>query len=114
MQIAIKNKTSFSRNWNGKLSKGNGARAFTTIRLHNPQKYWVGAIHAISLKGEDLGDAKIEQVKTILVSKIDSYTAWLDTGYNADATRTMLKNMYKNVGLDDDFLVDVVLMIWES
>ncbi len=113
MQIAVKHKTSFSRNWNGKLSKGNGVRAFTTIRLHNPKKYFQGAIHSITLKGEELGDAKVEHVKTIMLSKIDSYTAWLDTGYNAEGTRTMLKNMYKNIGLEDDFLVDVVLMIYE-
>lgn len=106
-------KTKFSYNWNGKLNKGQGVRAFTTIRLHNPNKYFVGAVHEIILKEKELGEAEIKHVKTMYLDQLDAYTAWLDTGYDAGKTRETIRRMYQNkpeVGPNP--LVDVSLMVW--
>jgi hypothetical protein len=100
--------TRFSYNWNNKLDC---KIFFTTIRIHNPQKYWVGSTHRIFLKEEDLGTAKIVQVKTIRLEEIDSFTASLDTGYNAAQTRTLFRKMYK-LDSTENPLVDISLMAW--
>ena len=106
-------KTSFVYNWNGKLNKESGVKAFTTIRLHNPSRYFVGAVHEIDLKKNEIGTAKVQHVKTMPLEQLDAYTCWLDTGYNAGTTRETIRRMYKNkpeVGSNP--LVDVVLMVW--
>lgn len=100
--------TRFSYNWNNKLDC---KIFFTTIRLHNPKKYWIGAIHRIFLKSEDLGTAKIVQVKTIRLEEIDSFTASLDTGYNAAQTRGLFRKMY-SLEPTENPLVDVSLLSW--
>ncbi len=99
--------TRFSYNWNKKLY----CNFFTTIRLHNPKKYWIGSIHRIFLKAEDLGTAKIVQVKTIRLEEIDSFTASLDTGYNAASTRALFRKMY-SLEPTENPMVDVSLMSW--
>lgn len=99
--------TKFSYNWNNKLD----CNFFTTIRLHNPKKYWVGSTHRIFLKENDLGTAKIVQVKTVRLEEIDSFTASLDTGYNAAQTRALFRKMYK-LDSTENPLVDISLMSW--
>lgn len=113
MLDTTRTKTKFSYNWNGKLNKGQGVRAFTTIRLHNPNKYFVGAVHDISLKEKELGSAEIKHVKTMPLESLDAYTCWLDTGYDAATTRETIRRMYKNnSNVGPNPLVDVSLMVW--
>lgn len=102
--------TRFSYNWNGKLDCKN---FFTTIRLHNPNKYWINSIHRIFLKLEDLGTAKIVQVRTVRLDDIDAFTASLDTGYNAAQTRDLFRKMYK-LQPGENPLVDISLFNWVS
>lgn len=100
--------TKFSYNWNNKLDCKN---FFTTIRLHNPKKYWINAIHRIFLKEVDLGTAKIAQIRTIRLDEIDAFTASLDTGYNAAQTRSLFRKMY-GLQATENPQVDVILMNW--
>ena len=80
----------FTENWNGKLN----CSTFTTMRLHNPQKYCVGAIKQIYLKGIWKGNAKVIDVKRIYLKDINLYVAKLDTGLPIDKCRDLFRNMY--------------------
>lgn len=85
----------FSNNWNGKLN----CDCFTTIRLHNPKKYYKGAQINVTLKGQPKGIYEVVDLKEIYLHQISNWIALLDTGYNAAETQRMIKNMYKNIPL---------------
>lgn len=86
----------FSHNWNGKLKN----KVFTTIRLLNNSKYVIGNKYNISLKYYPVGIAEIVDIKYIKISEIDNFSAMLDTGYSAFATRELIKQMYKNKSIN--------------
>lgn len=86
----------FSTNWNKKL----GCDAFTTLRMSN--KYEPGDAVRILLqkkKGdppEVIGLGKVHGKRKIKITDINDFLAYVDTGYNAEETRGILHNMYKN------------------
>ena len=82
----------FSTNWNNKLN----CRCFTTIRLHNPKKYFLGARFNVYLKGHFKGVAQVVGVKICTLKDVSEYVARLDTGYSAAECQKMLREMYKN------------------
>ena len=82
----------FSYNWNNKLN----CVAFSTIRLRNDKKYYVGAKGIVRLKGHVKGSAKIVSVSHLKIDKINEAIARLDTGYSAEECRNLIKEMYKN------------------
>ena len=83
----------FSYNWNNKLS----GKAFTSIRLHNPNKYRKGERYEIELKGRRLGVAVLQDVKKIALSQLNDFICYLDTGYNVTETTQIIQRMYKNI-----------------
>lgn len=82
----------FTTNWNGKLN----CNSFTTMRLHNPVKYCVGAIKQIYLQGVWKGNAKIIEVRRIYLREINRFIAKLDTGLSPEDCRQLFRTMYKN------------------
>ncbi len=102
----------FTQNWNGKLN----CNAFTTMRLHNPVKYCVGAVKHIYLKGVWKGDAKILDVRCIHLSDINLFISYLDTGLSPEDCRQMLRNMYKNrPGINwETQLIDLCLLEYQK
>lgn len=82
----------FTHNWNGKLN----CECFTTLRLHNPTKYCVGAIKNVKLKDISKGRAVIIGVQSFLLEHISEYVARLDTGLSAVECKQMIRTMYKN------------------
>lgn len=86
------NKLEFSTNWNKKLN----CKCFTTIRLHNPQKYFIGEVFAIMLNEKNVGFAKLKDLKQIKIDEINNFMSFLDTGYNAATTKEIIKNIYKS------------------
>lgn len=89
----------FSQNWNN--NRGFGGKlenmAFSTLRLYNPDKYKVGAIHQVILKKKggvvtDYGRAEIVVVKKIFGHQLDTCIALLDTGYLLDDFLKLLQN----------------------
>ena len=85
----------FSYNWNNKLD----CKMFTTVRLQS-DKYQIGHIHDIILKGKSKGEGKIVAVKVKLLSQIDEFETGLDTGYNQQDFRKLIMTMYKNTVKD--------------
>jgi CRISPR/Cas system CSM-associated protein Csm2 small subunit len=85
----------FSYNWNNKLN----CKAFTTFRLHS-NKYGVGRIYEVQLKSETLGTATLQNKKTIKLNQINDYISYLDTGYNVDEMKNIVRKMYKNSNIN--------------
>lgn len=81
----------FSTNWNSKLN----CQCFTTIRLHNPKKYFPGARFNVYLKGHFKGSAQVIGVKICLLKDVSEYVARLDTGYSAAEFKKIIQTMYK-------------------
>lgn len=102
----------FTQNWNGKLN----CNSFTTMRLHNPVKYCVGAIKQIYLKGVWKGNAKIIEVRRIYLSDINQFIAKLDTGLSAEDCRQVIRTMYKNrPGINwETQLIDLCLLEYQK
>jgi hypothetical protein len=86
----------FSYNWNNKLD----GHAFSTIRLRNDMKYYVGAKKTVYLKDELKGTATVVYVTHILIAQINEAIARLDTGYPAEECKNIIKTMYKNKAID--------------
>lgn len=66
-------KISFSFNWNNKLEN----KAFTTIRLLQPDKYRPGETYQITLKLKELFQAKIIEVKPFWLKDLNEFIAIL-------------------------------------
>ncbi|MDH8700842.1 hypothetical protein M2138_000176 [Dysgonomonadaceae bacterium PH5-43] len=86
----------FSNNWNNKLN----CDAFSTLRLRNDKKYFIGAEKSIILKGTLKGQATIVGISYFTIDKINESIARLDTGYSAEKCRDIIKTMYKNKRID--------------
>ena len=105
--------TNFSKNWNGKLCNEN----FGTCRLHNEEKYFVGAEHEIILNKIVLGTAKIYAVRTFPFKSLRDAFSWIDSGMPAAKYGAMLKNMYKNKDggeVNNDTMFDHIIYHWKS
>lgn len=95
----------FSYNWNNKL----GCLAFSTLRRHNFNKYRVGETYAILLKKATQFEAKIMAIKTIPLSKINEFIAYLDTGYSLEETLKVIHRMYPDANAST--LFDLILLV---
>lgn len=100
----------FSYNWNNKLS----CPAFTTLRLHNPKRYYNGAVFEIILKGKkseefSQGIAEVRCIRTIPKGSISDFMSYIDTGYSRDECMSILSRMYPNS--NDQTMFDYVLLV---
>lgn len=91
-----RHRLSFQTNWNGKLS----CKYFTTWRMHNPRKFYVGAQYEIYLNGALTKIVECVQVKSYKLYQVNDYIAALDAGYTRDEFVALVKNMYKNKNID--------------
>lgn len=84
----------FSRNWNQKLL----CPCFSTIRLHNPQKYLLYAQYEIisEVKKDPvlIGVAQLVYIKLFKLAQINDAMGYLDTGYSAKETQKIIEKMY--------------------
>lgn len=101
----------FSYNWNNKLSN----KAFTTLRLHNDNKYKVNSRYEIELNNQIQGVATIHNIKTLTLNQLNNYITYLDTGYNVTEAKKILQTMYKNKPIDwDTQKLDFILLVYEK
>lgn len=85
---------SFKTNWNNKLN----CNAFTTIRL---SEYWrKGDSVNIILKGVLMAKGDILDVKGFTIDKLNSFISYLDSGYDIDEFKKIIKTMYKEKNID--------------
>jgi len=102
---------SFTYNWNNKLTN----KAFTTIRLHNPNKYTKLLRYKIECNGKFMGVAKMVEISTFKLESLNDYISYLDTGYNTSETKELLQRMYKNKAVNWDIQkLDFCLLVYEK
>jgi hypothetical protein len=101
----------FSQNWNNKLSN----KAFTTLRLHNPNKYRRGQYYKIESGGQLRGIAGIKEIRTFRLASLNDFVSYLDTGYSTAETKQLLQRMYKAKNINwDTQLLDFCLLVYEK
>lgn len=96
----------FSYNWNNKLDN----KAFTTLRLEDEKKYYVGAGKMVKLKSHEKGKAIIRGVKPLMLDQINDYIAYIDTGYDSAECKNIIRRMYSTVDFTQKRLVLVLLV----
>ncbi len=101
----MRNEISFTYNWNNKLA----GKFFTTLRLKNDSKYFIGETYSIYLKKKLIFYAEIVTIKHFHLSDINDYVAGLDTGYSTQECRNIIKTMYKNIDWDKRLLSLILL-----
>ncbi len=85
----------FSKNWNNKLN----CQYFTTFRLVS-NKYQLNKTYRIEFNDKYLGLATIRELRSTTLSKINDFISLLDACMEAPKFVNMIKNMYKNKGVD--------------
>lgn len=91
-QVKNNNELDFKTNWNGKLN----CKMFTTLRLHNPKKYYAGARLVVTLKGERVKTVRVLAVRIRRLHELEDFECYLDTGGDAIYTRNIITGFYKN------------------
>lgn len=86
----------FAYNWNNKIN----CKVFTTLRLHNENKYFIGNKFEIHLKKQFVKKVEVISVKAIFLTQINDFIAGIDTGYSTEECRDIIYKMYKNKNLD--------------
>lgn len=82
-------KLDFSSNWNGKLD----CTCFTSLRLSG--RFEVGDVVEVWHKKTVKGAATvIDKKRLINIDQINDWIAYLDTGYNAEQCRDIIRKMY--------------------
>jgi len=104
---------SFSKNWNNKLD----ANYFTTIRVHNPEKYKVGSLFNVQLiKNEKMIKSFFVKVESIKVKKLNEFTDYelsVDTGLPGDQAFKLLKSFYPNMDIPNTYFDFILLSRYE-
>ena len=96
----------FSYNWNKKLD----CDCFTTFRIHNPKKYQVAQNYLITLKKEALKECIIKSIKTMKLSKVNDFIAYIDTGYSVEEFKKLVRTMYKDIANIEEQDFDFILL----
>jgi hypothetical protein len=99
----------FSYNWNNKLQN----KAFTTIRLHNPNKYIIGKVYDIEINDNKKGTATLQDVRVLRIDQLNDFICYLDTGYSRENTIKMLQRMYKKININNS-LFDFCLLVYNK
>lgn len=81
----------FSTNWAGKLN----ADVFSTLRIHNHHKHFVGNKAHVKFKDTQF-TAEVIEVTLAQIEKLPNFVFLLDTGYSKEEAIKMFKNMYKH------------------
>lgn len=96
----------FSTNWNNKVQ----CEAFTTLRIYQPGKHVVGtAVHVI-LKGQPVCKGIIAAVKPLYLHQVNEFIAYLDTGYNTEACKSIIKKMYPSINFNQQQLALLLIV----
>jgi len=93
------NKIEFSQNWNEKLC----CDFFTSIRLHNTNKYAPGNIleYEVKLRNSiQKGKIQVVHVHVSRLSDIPDFFFFTDMGYSKKLGIEMMETMYKNKQID--------------
>jgi hypothetical protein len=84
--------------------------------MFNPRKFRKGACYQITLaKRGELGVARLVDLLTLRYSEITPAIAYIDTGYDLDAFRSIIHKMYKEKVQDfGKSMWNLLVLKWES
>lgn len=101
----------FSYNWNNKLD----CNIFTTIRIYNKQKHYIGAQFNITWQFEketiELEPRQIVLLNTFTLDKFTPGMALIDTGYDLPEAKAIIMNMYHKYYPDINKVVFCMLFL---
>lgn len=86
----------FSKNWNNKLHND----YFTTLRRSG--RHQVGQQKDIYLNEKYMGRGTIVDKKNLKLGQLNEWICRLDTGESVEATKAILRNMYRDDRIDDN------------
>lgn len=98
-------KLEFSTNWNNKLD----CKCFTTIRIFNSSKHWVGNKFEVFLQKKYKIKVEVLSVGVIKINSLTDYICYLDTGYSRVETIEILKKMYPQIDFSKKHLTILLL-----
>lgn len=84
----------FNTNWNNKTD----CKYFTTLRLSS--RFLKGQIYELNVKGGTGGHVEVIDIRMITLAEINDWIAYLDTSYDAEETRGILRTMYKKKNIN--------------
>lgn len=109
MQFGNKHTLKFSHNWNRKLH----CDYFTTIRIHNEEKYRPGNKLDVIWGGQNCDPVEIIDRKVFFLKDMNHFMASLDTGYTLEEAKEIIRKIYSNVKPSPDQIrYDFVLCKW--
>ena len=97
----------FSYNWNKKLD----CTAFTTIRVKNESKFYVGRDYQIHLVDKFVKNATIKAIQYFHIKSLNEFMSYVDTGYSLAETTKVLERMYGKKIFAPDFLFCIILLV---
>jgi hypothetical protein len=62
------------------------------------------------LRSHEVGRGTIAEVKTLRIDQVNNYIAYLDTGYNAQECKDILRRMYSTVNWDNTMLALILVV----
>lgn len=102
-----RNTLNFTTNWNGKLFTD----CFTTFRPNYPI-YKLGArFDAVLSSTQSFGEVEVIGKKLLKLNDVNEFIARLDTGYDAESFKKLVRTMYKNKFEDVDNLQFCLLLL---
>ena len=102
---------SFVKNWNGKLF--DEVIYFTTIRLYNLSKYYVGNTFEVYLKEDQIGHAKVVNVRTLMLHEVNDFISGIDAGFSVDEFKALMKKFYPKADWTTQKLQFILLKKYE-
>ena len=100
----------FSYNWNKKLD----CRAFTTIRLYQPAKHYRGQSVRVLLKDNCIAEGMVHDVQAFYLTQMNTYMAWIDTGYSVEEAQAIIRKMYPKVDFSQQRLALLLIVKEET
>ncbi|HRO70899.1 MAG TPA: hypothetical protein PK951_10980 [Chitinophagaceae bacterium] len=96
----------FSYNWNNKLD----CQAFTTVRIYNPAKHIPGIQVNPILKGQSKAMSTLVAVKPFFLKNVNPFIAFLDTGYDVENFKHIVRNMYPAIDFEQKQLALLLIV----
>lgn len=96
----------FSYNWNNKLD----CKAFSTIRIFQPERHYVGKEVELMLKDKRIGIGTYVAIKPFLLEKMTTFMAYIDTGYSLEECKGIIQRMYPTVDFSYKQLAYILIL----
>ena len=105
--------TRFEKVFDGKLLPLN----FGTVRIHNPNEYYLGAKHKIWLDNQEIGEATVLAVRSFTFNTLRTPITLLDGNLEVNLYAANFKRLYNHEvkgGIKEDTMLDHIIFHWNN